>query len=141
MENWYAVKKNIANGTLGPCLSIGLARAQEKDEGLTDEEAAYTVGNIFEGGMETTSSTLYAFIQAMLLFPTFKQKLKKRSTASSVLNVHQSWPMQSICHMLDDVSKSLSAGSPSDLWAPYLMLAPAMMSTWATRSPRVRPSS
>ncbi|THX33628.1 cytochrome P450 [Aureobasidium pullulans] len=69
MENWYAVKKNIANGTLGPCLSIGLARVQEKDEGLTDEEAAYTVGNIFEGGMETTSSTLYAFIQAMLLFP------------------------------------------------------------------------
>jgi cytochrome P450 len=74
MENWYAVKKNIANGTLGPCLSIGLARAQEKDEGLTDEEAAYTVGNIFEGGMETTSSTLYAFIQAMLLFPDVQAK-------------------------------------------------------------------
>ncbi|CAD0022046.1 unnamed protein product [Aureobasidium pullulans] len=77
MENWYAVKKNIANGTLGPCLSIGLARAQEKDEGLTDEEAAYTVGNIFEGGMETTSSTLYAFIQAMLLFPEVQAKAQE----------------------------------------------------------------
>ncbi|THW17027.1 cytochrome P450 [Aureobasidium pullulans] len=77
MENWYAVKKNIANGTLGPCLSIGLARAQEKDEGLTDEEAAYTVGNIFEGGMETTSSTLYAFVQAMLLFPDVQAKAQE----------------------------------------------------------------
>ena len=77
MENWYAVKKNIANGTLGPCLSIGLARAKEKDEGLTDEEAAYTVGNIFEGGMETTSSTLYAFTQAMLLFPDVQAKAQE----------------------------------------------------------------
>ncbi|TIA42557.1 cytochrome P450 [Aureobasidium pullulans] len=57
MENWYAVKKNIANGTLGPCLSI--------------------VGNIFEGGMETTSSTLYAFIQAMLLFPDVQAKAQE----------------------------------------------------------------
>ncbi|KAG9945351.1 cytochrome P450, partial [Aureobasidium melanogenum] len=76
MENWHAVKENIKNGTLGPCMSIGLARAQEKD-GITDVEAAYTVGNIFEGGMETTAATLYAFIQAMLLFPEVQAKAQE----------------------------------------------------------------
>jgi len=76
MENWYAVKENLKNGTLSPCMSVGLARAQEK-EGITDVEAAYTVGNILEGGMETTSTTLYAFIQAMLLFPEVQAKAQE----------------------------------------------------------------
>jgi cytochrome P450 len=73
MENWYAVKENIKKGTIQPCMSVGLARAQEK-EGITDVEAAYTVGNILEGGMETT---LYAFIQAMLLFPEVQAKAQE----------------------------------------------------------------
>ncbi|KAI5227498.1 cytochrome P450, partial [Aureobasidium subglaciale] len=68
MENWHAVKKNMDSGDIGPCLSVGMARAQGED-GITDTEAAYTVGNIFEGGMETTSSTLYVFVQAMVLYP------------------------------------------------------------------------
>ncbi|KAG9526284.1 cytochrome P450, partial [Aureobasidium melanogenum] len=76
MENWYAVKENIKNGTLGHCMSIGLARAQDKDN-ITDVEAAYAVGNIFEGGMETTAATLYAFIQAMLLFPEVQTKAQE----------------------------------------------------------------
>ncbi|KAH0366556.1 cytochrome P450, partial [Aureobasidium melanogenum] len=76
MENWYAVKENIKNGTLGNCMSIGLARAQEKND-ITDVEAAYAVGNIFEGGMETTAATLYAFIQAMLLFPEVQAKAQE----------------------------------------------------------------
>ncbi|KAI4743352.1 cytochrome P450 [Aureobasidium sp. EXF-12298] len=76
MENWYAVKENIKSGTLGHCMSIGLARAQDKDN-ITDVEAAYAVGNIFEGGMETTAATLYAFIQAMLLFPEVQTKAQE----------------------------------------------------------------
>jgi cytochrome P450 len=76
MENWYAVKGDIEKGTIHPCMSVGLARAQEK-EGITDVEAAYTVGNILEGGMETTSTTLYAFIQAMLLFPEVQAKAQE----------------------------------------------------------------
>jgi cytochrome P450 len=76
MENWYAVKEDIEKGTIHPCMSVGLARAQEK-EGITDVEAAYTVGNILEGGMETTSTTLYAFIQAMLLFPEVQAKAQE----------------------------------------------------------------
>lgn len=76
LENWSAVKEKIKDGSLGPCMSIGLARAQEKD-GITDLEAAYAVGNIFEGGMETTAATLYAFIQAMLLFPEVQQKAQE----------------------------------------------------------------
>ncbi|KAH0219980.1 cytochrome P450, partial [Aureobasidium melanogenum] len=76
MENWYAVKEKIKNGTLGHCMSIGLARAQDKDN-ITDVEAAYAVGNIFEGGMETTAATLYAFIQAMLLIPEVQTKAQE----------------------------------------------------------------
>lgn len=76
MENWYAVKEKLQKGTLGPCMSVGLARAQEK-EGITDVEAAYTVGNILEGGTETTSTTLYAFIQAMLLSPEVQAKAQE----------------------------------------------------------------
>ncbi|KAI5246852.1 cytochrome P450 [Aureobasidium subglaciale] len=76
MENWHAVKKNMYSGDIGPCLSVGMARAQGKD-GITDTEAAYTVGNIFEGGMETTSSTLYAFVQAMVLYPDVQAKAQE----------------------------------------------------------------
>ncbi|KAI4720577.1 cytochrome P450 [Aureobasidium sp. EXF-10727] len=76
MDNWYAVKERIKNGTSGPCMSVGLARAQEKD-GISDMEAAYTAGNIFEGGVETTSITLYAFIQAMVLSPEVQAKAQE----------------------------------------------------------------
>lgn len=47
-------------------------------EGITDELAAYTGGTILEAGADTTSNTLYGFLQAMLLFPEVQRKLQAR---------------------------------------------------------------
>jgi cytochrome P450 len=35
---------------------------------------AYTSGTLLEAGSDTTSSTLYAFVQAMLLYPEAQRK-------------------------------------------------------------------
>lgn len=73
MSNWQNVKRNIADETINPCLSVGLIKAEEKKE-LSEAEAAYTAGNILEGAGETTTQTLYAFVQAMILFPEVQAK-------------------------------------------------------------------
>ena len=51
-----------------PCICVDLVKIQ-KNEGLSDDLAAYISGSILQAGSETTASILVGFIQAMVIFP------------------------------------------------------------------------
>ena len=76
MTHWLRAKSSITDGTAKPCFSIDLARAQEANN-LTDQQASYISGTVLEAGSDTTSSTIYAFVQAMLLYPEIQKKAKE----------------------------------------------------------------
>ncbi|CAI4218398.1 unnamed protein product [Parascedosporium putredinis] len=73
LSHWLKVKEEITGGTVNPCFCEELA-AMQKTEGFSDDQAAYISGTLLEAGSDTTSSTLYAFVQAMLIFPEVQQK-------------------------------------------------------------------
>jgi cytochrome P450 len=73
VSHWLKAKQDIANGTIKPCFCVGLAEAQEKGN-FDDAQAAYISGTLLEAGSDTTSSTLYAFVQVMLLYPEIQRK-------------------------------------------------------------------
>jgi cytochrome P450 len=54
-----------------------MAEAQKKD-GFSDAQAAYISGTLLEAGSDTTSSTLYAFVQAMLLYPEVQRHAQQQ---------------------------------------------------------------
>ena len=80
IEHWLNVKNAIKAGTSVPCLSVDLARLQD-EEGFSDEQAAFIAGTSLEAGSETTSATLYAFVQAMVLFPEVQKKAQAQIEA------------------------------------------------------------
>lgn len=71
--HWLIAKEAVKAGTIRPCFCVGMAQAQQ-EEGFSDEQAAYISGTLLEAGSDTTSNTLYAFVQAMLLFPEVQKK-------------------------------------------------------------------
>lgn len=73
LGHWLTAKNAISEGTIKPCFCIGMAEAQKKD-GFDDDQAAYISGTLLEAGSDTTSSTLYAFVQAMLLYPDVQRR-------------------------------------------------------------------
>ena len=73
VSHWLRVKEEIKDGTIKPCFCEELAAVQET-EGFSDDQAAYIAGTLLEAGSDTTSSTLYGFVQAMLLYPEVQQK-------------------------------------------------------------------
>lgn len=73
LSHWLRCKNSIKDGTAQPCFCVNLAKIQAS-EGFSDEQAAYISGTILEAGSDTTSSTLYGFAQAMLLFPEVQKK-------------------------------------------------------------------
>ncbi|GKU16349.1 unnamed protein product [Fusarium langsethiae] len=73
LSHWLKAKQDIANGTIKPCFCVGLAEAQEKTN-FDDDQAAYISGTLLEAGSDTTSSRLYAFVQAMLLYPDVQKR-------------------------------------------------------------------
>lgn len=44
---------------------------------MSDEAVGYIVGSLLEGGSDTTSSTTYAFIQAMMVFQDVQKKAQE----------------------------------------------------------------
>lgn len=76
MKHWKVAKAAIADGTIQPCFCVGMAQSQ-KAEGFSDEQAAYMGGTLLEAGSDTTSSTLYAFIQAMILYPEVQRRAQQ----------------------------------------------------------------
>lgn len=76
LGHWLNSKNSIQDGTAKPCFCVDLAR-QQKEHGFSDDQAAYVSGSLLEAGSDTTSSTLYAFVQAMVLFPDVQQKAQR----------------------------------------------------------------
>lgn len=76
LRHWLKAKEAANNGTIKPCFSVGLRDAQEK-EGFSDDLACYITGTLLEAGSDTTSSTLYAFVLAMLLYPEVQRKAQE----------------------------------------------------------------
>ncbi|KAG9693583.1 putative cytochrome P450, partial [Aureobasidium melanogenum] len=74
--HWLTAKKAMGAGTIRPCFCVGMAQAQQ-EEGFSDDQAAYITGTLLEAGSDTTASTLYAFVQAMLLFPAVQKKAQE----------------------------------------------------------------
>ena len=59
-----------------PCVCVDLVQMQ-KEEGLSDDLAAYTSGSLLQAGSETTSSVLVGFVQAMTISPEVAQKAQE----------------------------------------------------------------
>jgi hypothetical protein len=74
--HWLKAKEDIRNNNIKPCFCIGMYEAQKRD-GFSDDQASYISGTLLEAGSDTTSSTLYAFVQAMLLFPDVQRKAQE----------------------------------------------------------------
>ncbi|CAI7607955.1 unnamed protein product [Penicillium pancosmium] len=68
LSHWMKAKSDIKDNIIKPCFSEGMYQVQQKEE-FSDDQAAYISGTLLEAGSDTTSSTLYAFVQAMLLYP------------------------------------------------------------------------
>lgn len=71
--HWNMVKEKLKAGTAKPCFCTDMAKMQEQD-GFSDDLAGYIAGSFLEAGSDTTSSTLYGFVQAMLVFPAVQKK-------------------------------------------------------------------
>jgi hypothetical protein len=76
LRHWLDAKAAVQKGTIKPCFCVGMAAAQKADS-FSDDQAAYISGTLLEAGSDTTSSTLYAFVQAMLLFPEAQKKAQE----------------------------------------------------------------
>lgn len=73
LGHWLKAKQETKAGTIMRCFSEDLVGAQ-KTEGFSDDQASYITGTLLEAGSDTTSSTLYAFVQAMVLYPDVQKK-------------------------------------------------------------------
>ncbi|KFA72996.1 hypothetical protein S40288_03258 [Stachybotrys chartarum IBT 40288] len=61
-------KRALHQGTAKPSICLDIVKMQ-KEEGLSDDLAAYIAGQILQAGAETTAGILLGFIQAMVIFP------------------------------------------------------------------------
>ena len=59
-----------------PSVCVDLVKMQ-KEEGFSDDFAAYISGSILQAGSETTSSILVGFVQAMVIFPEVAKKAQE----------------------------------------------------------------
>lgn len=75
-SHWMRAKQESQDGTIKPCFCVGMYEAQQKEH-FSDDQAAYIGGTLLEAGSDTTSSTLYGFVQAMLLFPDVQRKAQE----------------------------------------------------------------
>ncbi|KAH8431937.1 cytochrome P450 [Aspergillus melleus] len=73
MGYWLRAKEEIQSGCIKPCFCVGMFESQKR-EMYSDDQAAYISGTLLEAGSDTTSNTLYAFVQAMLLFPEVQRR-------------------------------------------------------------------
>ncbi|KAK3497921.1 cytochrome P450 [Neurospora hispaniola] len=74
--HWLKAKEDTLKGTITHCFCEDAVPVQKK-EGFSDDEAAYIAGTLLEAGSDTTSSTLYGFVQAMLLYPEVQRKAQE----------------------------------------------------------------
>lgn len=73
---WLNAKDSTENGNARPCFCVNVAKVQGQ-EGFSDDQAAYIAGTVLEAGSDTTSNSLYAFIQALVVFPEVQKKAQE----------------------------------------------------------------
>ena len=88
LGHYLRVKRGIQDGTAKACFCVEMAKLQ-KEEGFSDEQAAYIAGyiqarnfvlnvrSLLEAGSDTTASTMVAWIQAMAVFPHVLKKAQE----------------------------------------------------------------
>ncbi|KAK5017381.1 hypothetical protein LTR60_001962, partial [Cryomyces antarcticus] len=76
VNHWLNCKKAIQAGTANPCFCVSMAKVQET-EGFSDDQAGYISGTLLKAGSDTTSSTLYGFVQAMVCFPEVQKRAQQ----------------------------------------------------------------
>lgn len=75
IRHWMRAKQALDDGTGLPCFCNDIYRAQTEEK-FTDAAAGYISGSLLEAGSDTTASTLYGFILALLLWPDVQTKLQ-----------------------------------------------------------------
>ncbi|KAF2475793.1 putative cytochrome P450 [Lindgomyces ingoldianus] len=77
LEYWLTAKNAIINKlpSVRPCACVDIVENQ-KEEGYSDDFASYISGSFLEAGSDTTSSELYGFAQAMLLYPEVQRRVQ-----------------------------------------------------------------
>jgi hypothetical protein len=76
MGHWLRAKEDTRNNAIKPCFCVGMTETQKPDR-FSDDQAAYISGTLLEAGSDTTSRALYAFVQAMFLFPEIQRKAQE----------------------------------------------------------------
>ncbi|OQV03623.1 hypothetical protein CLAIMM_08642 [Cladophialophora immunda] len=76
LGHWLTAKKAVQDSTIKPCFCVGMATAQQAQD-FSDDQAAYIAGTVLEAGSDTTSSTLYAFVQAMVLYADVQKRAQE----------------------------------------------------------------
>ncbi|KAH6695143.1 cytochrome P450 [Plectosphaerella plurivora] len=76
VRHWMKSKEALDSGKGLPCFCNDIYRVQSK-EGFSDDAAGYISGSLLEAGSDTTASTLYGFIQAILVWPEVQRKIQE----------------------------------------------------------------
>ncbi|KAF2036717.1 cytochrome P450 [Setomelanomma holmii] len=63
----------LADPQARPCVMKDII-ALQKEQGYSDEYASHIPGQLWEAGSDTTSTQLYGFIQALLLYPEIQRR-------------------------------------------------------------------
>lgn len=118
---WYrSVREAIVNKlpTARACACVDIVELQQQ-EGFADDFAAYIAGTLFEAGSDTTGNELYAFAQAMILYPSVQRKAQAEIDA---LMGEERWPtvddMAELPYVRACVKETLR-------WMPTLILGAA----------------
>ena len=69
-----SVIDGMAAGTAPPSF-MRTYLANPKSYGLSDDQAAYVIGTLFEAGAGTTAATMMSFLLALVMHPEWQQKL------------------------------------------------------------------
>ncbi|KAH6879558.1 cytochrome p450 monooxygenase [Thelonectria olida] len=71
--HWMRAKNAILDGTGLPCFCNDIYNAQLTEK-FSDDAAGYISGSLLEAGSDTTASTLYGFILAILIWPEIQKR-------------------------------------------------------------------
>ncbi|KAF5008758.1 hypothetical protein FDECE_4995 [Fusarium decemcellulare] len=74
--HWLRSKKALDDGTGLPCFCNDIYKGQT-EHGFSDDAAGYMSGSLLEAGSDTTASTLYGFILALLVWPDVQRRAQE----------------------------------------------------------------
>jgi cytochrome P450 len=110
--------------------------------GLTEDEAAYVIGTLFEAGSGTTAAAMMSFILAMVLFPKWQQAMCEeldRTVGGSRMPEFQDIPNLPVCRAVSKEVlrwRPVTAGGES-----FLLRGPSSIWYYTEHSPRRPPSA